>query len=485
MKITLIISLAILTLSANAQSPKFKSKYLNSIDSTSLKQHVYVLASDSLQGRDTGSEGEHKAARYIVNHFKSVGLKPFNDSTYLQNIGLWSWRWDSFQFKLKDKQLTHYEDIVYLSTAPIEPSISGQCIFIGNGNDSITEHLNMKSKIAVALVDNLNSWYSLASKTKRDGAIALVMVHQSDSDAFSKLSAQMEAKHNKQSIYRSRPSFSNNLTKAFAISQDCLESLFNNSLETISGYSTAKAIKQLPQPELTIACPIIIEKANANNVAGYLPGKTKSQETLVISAHYDHVGERYDGICVGADDNASGTAAVIELAKAFAPLKGKLDKNIVFLATSGEEKGLLGAFYFADHPQEHAFNIKANINVDMIGRIDSTHKSNYIYTIGNNHYPEFDSLLHVANNLLTPLTIQYDYNKTQGFGNFLRLSDHYAFHRINIPVLGFFSGLHPDYHKPTDTPDKINYREMEQRVKLIFTTAFLATQKSAFNTQDD
>ncbi len=485
MRTSLIITLSIVSLFTSAQSPKFKAKHLNAIDSLSLKEHIYVLASDSLNGRSTGTEGEHKAAHYIVGQFKSVGLQPYCDSTYLQNIGLWSWHWDAFKFQLNDQPLKHYEDIVYLSSGPIEPSISGQCIFVGNGNDSIISRLNLKNKIAVALVDNLHSWYSTSTKVRKKGAKALLIVHQSNPNAFSNLASQLQVKHQKQSVYRSKPSFNNNLSIACAISQTCAESMFNLPFEELKTLHAAKEISKLPQAELSLSCPAIIEKANANNVVAYLPGKTKTKETIVISAHYDHVGQRYDGICVGADDNASGTAAVLELAKAFAPLKGKLDKNIVFITTSGEEKGLLGAFHFVDHPQEHDFNIKANINVDMIGRIDSTHKSNYIYTIGNNHYPEFDSLLHVANQLIEPITIQYDYNKTQGFGNFLRLSDHYAFHRKNIPVLGFFSGLHDDYHKPSDTPDKINYGEMEQRVKLIFTTAFLAAQKTAFSPQDD
>ncbi len=468
-----------------AQSTKFKNKYLKTIDSTELKKHVYLLASDSLEGRNTGSEGEHKAAHYIVEQFKQAGIQPYNDSTYLQNIGLWSWYWGNINISYNKKPLRNYEDIVYLSTTPIEPDITAKCIFVANGSDSLLQDLNLEGKIAVALVDNLNSWYRLASKIKKKGALALMMVHQSDPDAFEEMAQRIQTKNETPSIYSTKPTFSAHLSKAFAISDNTAELLFGTKLDDLKSITTAKSIKALPQPKLSLSCPIIVKVADANNVVGYLPGKTETQETLVISAHYDHVGKRYDGICVGADDNASGTAAVIQLAKAFAPLKGKLDKNIVFLTTSGEEKGLLGAFYFADHPQEHSFNIKANINVDMIGRIDSTHKSNYIYTIGNNHYPEFDSLVHVANNLLTPMQIQYDYNKSQGFGNFLRLSDHYAFHRNNIPVLGFFSGLHNDYHKPSDTPDKINYTEMEQRVKLIYTTAFLATQKGAFSEQDD
>ena len=480
----LLVSL-ICNLNTFAQSAKFKAKYVNGITEKNLKQHVYTLASDSLKGRDTGSEGEHKAARYIAQHFETYGLKPYNDTSYFQHIGLWSWHWGDFSIKTPTLELNHYEDIVYLSSSPIEPSIDAKCIFIGNGSDSIISKINLKDKIVLATVDNLRSWYRLASKTKRKGALAVLIMHHSDNNQFEQLSQKMKTAHMQSSVYRTKPTFSAHLTKAFAIDHSVAESFFGISIDSLSQLTTAHQIKQLPQPELSLHCPIIVDKANANNVVGYIKGKTKSNEALVISAHYDHIGEKYNGIAYGADDNASGTAAVIELAKAFSSLKNKMHKDIIFLATSGEEKGLLGAFYFADHPDEHHFDIRANINIDMIGRLDSTHKSNYIYTIGNHHYPEFDSLVHVANTLVDPIDIQYDYNRSQGFGNMLNLSDHYAFHRKGIPILGFFSGLHEDYHKITDTPDKIDYQEMENRVKLIFTTAFIAAQKSTFVSQPD
>ncbi len=484
---TLILSLALLFICifSDGQSPKWKDTYTSSISADSLKQHVYTLASDSLKGRSTGTEGEHKAARYIVQHFEKYGIKPLNNTTYYQNIGLWSWQWGDFQFSAHNKALKPYQDIVYLSSAPTEKTIKTRCQFIGNGADSIISELNLKGKVAVALVDNLRSWYKIANRAKNNGAIALIITHNASTDAFPLLARQVKTQQSTAQISSRQPYFSQQMTRSFAINQKACEALFEQSVEELIKLNTAKAIKKLPKPEFSFNCPLIVEQANANNIAGYLPGKTKSNESIVISAHYDHIGERYNGICVGADDNASGTAAVLELARILAPLKGKLHKNIVFLATTGEEKGLLGAFYFAANMHKYPFDIKANVNIDMIGRIDSTHKSNYIYTIGNNHYPEFDSLLHVANSMGDSLHIQYDYNKSQGFGNFLRLSDHYAFHRQGIPVLGFFSGLHPDYHQPTDTPDKINYDLMTQRVKLIFTTTYLASQKTAFVPQTD
>ena len=486
MRTVFIIILALLFLPLSySQTPKFKKKYLNSISEQNLKTHVYVLASDSLKGRDTGTEGEHKAARYIVEQFQSNGLKPYNDSTYLQNIGLWNWYWGDFEFSIANNNIEPYNDLVYLSSTPIDDIISTECVFIGNGSDSIIDKLKLKKKVAFALVDNLQRWYRVASKVKQKGVEAIIFAHHSDSMAFSNISQRLYASHQSTSVGIKQPVFANTAIKAFAANQNMTESFFGLPIDSLKQLNIAKQIRKLPTPKISLKCPLIIEKAKAYNVASYIPGKGYTNEAVVITAHYDHIGERYDGICVGADDNASGTAAVIELARAFAPLKGKLDRNLIFLTTSGEEKGLLGAFYFAGHPEEHQFDIKANVNIDMIGRIDSTHKSKYIYTIGNNHYPEFDSLLHVANNMTEPLTIQYNYNKSQGFGNFLRLSDHYAFHRINIPVMGFFSGLHEDYHKPSDTPDKIDYSEMEQRVKLIFTTIYLASQRTAFNTEDD
>ncbi len=470
---------------AFSQDSKFKDKFLNSISEENLKKHVYALASDSLKGRNTGSEEEQKAAEYIALHFEKYGLKPYNDSSYYQSIGLWTWHWDNFSIKANKQELKHYEDVVYLSSSPIEDKIDAKCIFIGNGSDSIIDNLKLNGKIVFATVNDLRSWYHIASITKHRGAVAIFLIHDSSKSEFTELSKEIQSSHQQAPVYRTKPVFSRNLTKAFAVNHSVARSFFGISADSLTRFTSACQIKKLPQPKLSLYCPAIVEKANANNVIGYIAGKTITNETLVISAHYDHIGKKNNGIAYGADDNASGTAAVLELAKALSPLKNKLDKNIVFLATSGEEKGLLGAFYFADHPNEHKFNICANINIDMIGRLDSTHKSNYIYTIGNPYYPEFDSLVNVANAMIEPLTIQYDYNKSQGFGNMLNLSDHYAFHRKGIPILAFFSGLHKDYHQISDTPDKINYKEMQQRVKLIFTTTFLAAQKSAFIPQTD
>lgn len=468
-----------------AQDAKFNPRYLDTISEANLKKHVYTLASDSLKGRDTGSEGERKAAQYIANHFEEYGLMPLNDTSYYQSIGLWSWHWGEFSIKVNKTPLKHYEDIVYLSSSPIDKVIDAKCVFIGNGADSTISKLNVEGKIVFATVDNLQRWYRIASITKSKGAVAILLMHRTSDSKFTELSQQMQSAHQRSSVYKTKPTFSKRLTKAFAVNHAVAEQLFGLPIERLNELATAQQFKKLPQPKLSLHCPVIIDKANANNVVGCLRSHHKTKKAIVISAHYDHIGEGYNGISYGADDNASGTAAIIELAKALSAVKDKLNKNIVFLATSGEEKGLLGAFYFADHPEEHQLDIRANINVDMIGRQDSSHKSNYIYTIGNAHYPEFDSLLHVANGIVEPITIQYDYNKSQGFGNMLNLSDHYAFHRKGIPILAFFSGLHHDYHKTSDTPDKIDYPEMAHRVRLIFTTAFLTAQKSAFTTQTD
>ncbi|WP_430812153.1 MULTISPECIES: M20/M25/M40 family metallo-hydrolase [unclassified Carboxylicivirga] len=479
MRITFFILLYLSSLLASAQS-SFNSNYLDAISTQSLRQHVYTLAADSMQGRGTATAGEHKAAQYIINHFKAQGLHPLKDTTYLQDIGLWSQQWGEINVQINKTPLIHFQDFVYLGTNPIEPRQYSKAIFIGRGDAASLDRLELKGKVAVALADNLNNWYQLANRLKQRDALALFMVPAKDTSAFDKLSDLIATRHQRQLLLKDKPQLSNRFIHAFALKQSTATSIFNCSFEELKALS-GRQLRRLPQPTVSLHGPVHIQRAKAYNVAAILPANNSTKDALVISAHYDHMGERHNRLYAGADDNASGTAAMLELAHAFVPLRDKLDKNLIFLATSGEEKGLLGALYFANHPQEHDFNIKANINIDMVGRIDSAHKSNYIYTIGNQHYPEFDTLVQAANKLTETLSIQNNYNEPQPYGNFIRLSDHYAFHRLNIPVLAFFSGLHADYHKPGDTPEKINYTALSQRVKLIFITTYLATKKTAFN----
>lgn len=217
---------------------------------------------------------------------------------------------------------------------------------------------------------------------------------------------------------------------------------------------------------------------DSENVLAYIEGSEKSEEIIVISAHLDHVGVEKGAIYNGADDDGSGTVAILEIAEAFqrAQMEGNGPKrSILFLHVTGEEKGLLGSRYYTKNPIFPLANTIANLNIDMIGRIDERHleNPNYIYLIGSD---KLSSELHViseeTNKKYIQMDLDYKYNDDNDPNRFYYRSDHYNFAKVNIPIIFYFNGTHKDYHRPTDTPDKINYELLESRTRLIFHTAW-------------
>ena len=229
-------------------------------------------------------------------------------------------------------------------------------------------------------------------------------------------------------------------------------------------------------------------EVDSENVIAIIKGTEKPEEYIVLTAHLDHVGYGRTGsragrnmneIHNGADDDGSGTVAILEIAQAFkrASDKGKGPKrSIVFLHVTGEEKGLLGSAYYADNPIYPLEDTVANLNLDMIGRIDPTREGEnreYIYIIGSDHdSQDLHSLSEKTNLETVNIDLDYRYNAKDDPQRFYYRSDHYNFAKNGIPIIFYFSGTHPDYHMPSDTPDKIEYDLLELRTKLIFYTAW-------------
>tara|TARA_B110001454_G_scaffold211235_1_gene226662 strand:- start:119 stop:1150 length:1032 start_codon:yes stop_codon:yes gene_type:complete len=219
-------------------------------------------------------------------------------------------------------------------------------------------------------------------------------------------------------------------------------------------------------------------KNDSENVLAFIKGSEKPEEILVLSAHLDHIGKHDGEIYSGADDDGSGTVALLEMAEAF--YKAKIDGNgpkrsILILHVTGEEKGLFGSRYYAENPVFPLKNTIANINVDMIGRVDPEHEKtpNYIYVIGADRLSTgLDASVTKANTKLTDFKLDYKYNDRNDPQRIYYRSDHYNFAKKGVPAVFFFSGIHEDYHQPTDTPDKIDYPLMTKRTKLIFYTAW-------------
>ncbi len=219
-------------------------------------------------------------------------------------------------------------------------------------------------------------------------------------------------------------------------------------------------------------------KNDSENVMAFIKGSEKPEEIIVISAHYDHVGTKGEEIYFGADDDGSGTVAVLEIAEAFknaADMGFTPKRSLLFLNLTGEEIGLMGAKYYTENPVFELKNTVANLNIDMIGRVDKkyTNNPNYVYLIGADKLStELHNISENANKTYTNLILDYTYNDESDPNRFYYRSDHYHFAKNNIPIIFYFNGVHEDYHKPTDTPDKINYKLLEKRTQLVFYTAW-------------
>ena len=237
----------------------------------------------------------------------------------------------------------------------------------------------------------------------------------------------------------------------------------------------SEAMKRMFSPKLN----------DSENVVAYIKGSEKPDEYVIISAHHDHVGIANGEIFNGADDNGSGTTALLEMARMFkiAQKNGNGPKrSIVFLHCTGEEYGLHGSRYFVNSKIIPLENIVADLNVDMIGRRDFVYeksKKNYIYLVGSDKLStELHAISEAMNKKYTKLTLDYTYNDDKHPEMIYYRSDHYNFAKYNIPVIFYYSGEHADYHKATDTVEKIDFDQMLKRTQLIYVTAWELTNRT-------
>ena len=238
-----------------------------------------------------------------------------------------------------------------------------------------------------------------------------------------------------------------------------------------------------------------IFKANqtirGENVLGYIEGSDLKDELLIITAHYDHLGKHDSLIFNGADDDASGVSAALEIAEAFMLAKKEGNgprRSILIMPVSGEEKGLLGSRYYTDNPIYPLENTVANLNIDMIGRLDDWHDNgNYVYLIGSDRLSyDLHDLNEKINNEYIGIDLDYRFNDKDDPNRYYYRSDHYNFAKNNIPVIFYFNGVHEDYHKPSDTIEKLDFDKINTITKLIFLTAWeIANRDDRIKLRDD
>ena len=306
-------------------------RFSETITTIDLERHLNILASDSLEGRETGQKGQKMAADYIMNHFKYIGVPPYKKNTYYQ------------KFKVK------------------------------NGRH---------------------------------------MCKCDDCDV------------------------------------DFLKKILGKN----------KHIK-------------------GENVLAYIEGTDLKNELIIITAHYDHLGKHEEKTFNGADDDGSGTVAAMEIAEAFMLAKKEGNgprRSILVMCVSGEEKGLLGSKYYTDNPIYPLENTVANLNIDMIGRVDDWHENgDYIYLIGADRLSqELHDISEQVNEEFIGLELDYTFNEEDDPNRYYYRSDHYNFAKNNIPVIFYFNGVHEDYHKVTDTVEKIDFEKIQTITRLVFLTAW-------------
>jgi Zn-dependent M28 family amino/carboxypeptidase len=327
MKILLILFIG-LTTTVLAQD---NIKFAETINIQELERHLNVLASDSLEGRETGKRGQKMAADYIANHFRNIGIPPYKKNTYYQ------------KFKVKS---------------------------------------------------------------------------------------------------------SRHICKCEDCDVNFVKKLFGNK-----------------------------KKIKGENVLGYIEGADLKDELIIITAHYDHLGKHDSLIFNGADDDGSGTVAALEIAEAFMLAKKAgfgPRRSVLIMPVSGEEKGLLGSKYYTNHPIYPLKSTVANLNIDMIGRLDDWHDTaNYVYLIGADRLSqELHDISERVNKEHVGLELDYTFNEEDDPNKYYYRSDHYNFAKNNIPVIFYFNGVHEDYHKVTDTVDKIDFEKIQTITRLVFLTAW-------------
>ena len=438
-------------------------KFAKTITAEDLKSHLSILASDEYEGRETGEKGQKMAAEYIAKHFESLGFEAPVEGSYFQKFDLMQSSLGSVYFRKGDEKKIGFEDFVYYSSS----ETSGEEYIKLVVADEENESENYDGKYVIYFAERLGGLQEKASKAKEAGAGGVMFIMENTREFQSFLTQY--------GPYLKQPSLKldarDNTSNKLIIGDMSMASwIFGKKSEEITAGDEAQII---------FNADYLDKPVGTENVLGFLKGTEKTDEVLVITSHYDHVGIIDGEIHNGADDDGSGTVSVLEIAEAFAAAAKKNKgpkRSILFMTVTGEEKGLLGSRYYTDkYPIFPLDNTVANLNIDMIGRIDDVHSENpdYVYVIGSDKLSqELHDLSESVNNTYTKIELDYTYNDENDPNRFYYRSDHYNFAKNNIPIIFYFNGTHPDYHKPTDTVEKIDFETMEKRARLVFHTGW-------------
>ena len=471
-------------------------KYGESIKGEDIHAHLSFLADDLLEGRETGERGQKLAAAYIRAHFMKLGLQPGNpqDNSYFQRYFLRRTMVNSVEITLNDTTFEYGKDFFGLKGL-LPNEISGAWEFVGYGIQSDSydnlKEKDLNGKIVFLIADKpeegeekklgeqVDVWTKRAENLYTLGAAHVFM--ELPTQAFNTL--RLYSKFSPQDIASSDEIPYGLLCVSEGMGNYLLEVVSKNADKVRKKLEKSDKVPSVDFSKVSWSYRSDIDREYlpAENVMGYMEGTDKKDELLVLTAHYDHIGIVKDQINNGADDDGSGTSAILELAEAFslaAENGNRPRRSILFMTVSGEEKGLLGSQFYTENPLYPLEQTIVNLNIDMIGRVDKKYQSredstNYVYLIGSDKLSsELHKISEETNETLDQITLDYTYNDENDPNRFYYRSDHYNFAKNQIPVIFYFTGVHVDYHKPTDDVYKIKFDKTAKISRLIFGTAW-------------
>jgi hypothetical protein len=441
-------------------------QYSKTITQNELKKHLKIISSDEYEGRETTTIGQKKAAAYIKNHFIENNIRTaFKDTGYYQEFPVDVLDFSKVELSYNNTKLTFIDDF-YPYGNPTNNSYKNTTIVnVGYGiktkkrNDYLGKNTKGKAVLikqglpTYDIIDKKEgNWRRKVQTATENGAVGIVFLKSDYANTDLRIKEYlknpfMQLHGNQKS--KPRP-------PVFIVDEE--------------------KIKSLKQPTNTISFNTRVSQTKTGeNVLGFIPGVT--DEIIVISAHYDHIGYDRGEICNGADDDGSGTSSLLSISKAFQKAfddGNKPQRGILFLAVSGEEKGLFGSQFYTENPVFPLSKTIADLNIDMVGRKDTIQKdNNYIYLIGSDRISkELHTINEQINKKHIGFKLDYTYNAKDDPNNFYQRSDHYNFAKNNIPVIFYFGGLHEDYHQPTDDFEKIDFLKLERVSRFVFLTAW-------------
>ncbi len=503
--IFICLLLAYLPLILQAQTTDNSEIFAQTIRAEDVNRHLSVLTADSLEGRETGTVGNFKAANYIAQHFANLGLpKAVGDSSYFQKMIYTNESWDDVSLNVNETSYRHLFNFYCYPgyNTNLLSTTFNEVTFLGYGIDderySDYKNQDVKGKVIMIYTGEPTNAKGISQLTKDTShsiwttdirqklitayqkGVKVVLIIDNDLAKNVQQAKNFFTRNTIGEVELPDGRFANNLYISLDIAKEIIGKQTDKFIATRKKCESGK-----PRP-LALTCKLTLKQKKyfsqlvGNNVLGFIEGSDPvlKNEIVVVSAHYDHLGKRGESIYHGADDNGSGSSAVLEIAEAMALAK-KAGQNprrsVLCLLVTGEEKGLLGSNYYAKFPIFPLKNTVADVNIDMVGRVDEKYKNNpdYVYVIGADRLSlDLDHINTDMNNQYAKLTLDYTYNDPLDPNHYYERSDHYNFAKNGIPAIFYFNGVHEDYHRPSDTIDKINMSKIAKIAQLAFHTAW-------------